>query len=172
MFALGSTEKNIPEPGEILGDPLAGFESFNHFFSKQVPVLEKDLAEDAAQCYSGSLRSATSAVASKAPSPHSKSKAQTMGLVHIIDNATGATSGTSNLNQADSITITITNRVVQLQDDILSTLGLLKEKKPAFDTAVLGPCLGEYHGQSGFGSAAVFNEAFGKHDCSALGCVS
>ncbi|KAL4860510.1 hypothetical protein BDV12DRAFT_181475 [Aspergillus spectabilis] len=59
-----------------------------------------------------------------------------MDLAGIIDDATGATNRTSNINEQDSITIT--NRVVQLQDDIFSTLDPLEEKKPAFDTDVLG----------------------------------
>ncbi|CEL09004.1 hypothetical protein ASPCAL12148 [Aspergillus calidoustus] len=108
----------VPHQARTVNDILSGLQSINN----QLDALSASLRN-----FNGGLQGTLAAL---------QIQGQTMDLVHIIDNATGATNGTSNLNQAESITIT--NRVVQLQDDIFSTLDLLEEKKPAFDTAVLG----------------------------------
>jgi hypothetical protein len=108
----------VPHQARTVNDILSGLQSINN----QLDTLSASLRN-----FNGGLEGTLAAL---------QIQGQTMDLVHIIDDATGATNGTSNLNQADSITVT--NRVVQLQDDIFSTLDLLEEKKPAFDTAVLG----------------------------------
>jgi hypothetical protein len=108
----------VPHQPRTAGNILSGLQSINN----QLNTLGNSLRN-----FNGGLDGTLAAL---------QIQGQTMELVHIIDDATAATNQTSNLNEQDSVAIT--NRVVQLQDVIFSTLDLLEAKKPTFDTAVLG----------------------------------